>query len=176
MRPNVVTGEGARTGLGVSGWLRSLVNRARIATLDRREAQARVAARTAGPTVQERQQELVRFYKHYEDLVELLCDAAQYGPTPKLENDYARLRRWMHENYPPVRRYVVAYLQYSSDDAQQALTLDGRIADAFEALVCAPDLSEFLAADDGGMISRITRTRDALNLYGEHLRRLAAAA
>jgi hypothetical protein len=37
-------------------------------------------------------------------------------------------------------------------------------------LVCAPTLHDALRADDGWMISRITRTRDALNLYGELLR------
>jgi len=48
--------------------------------------------------------------------------------------------------------------------------------DAFEALVAAFDLQEFFKLDDGNMISRITRTREALNLYGEHLRQLAAVA
>ncbi len=46
--------------------------------------------------------------------------------------------------------------------------------DAFEALVAAFDLQEFLKMDDGNMISRINRTREALNLYGEHLKQLAA--
>jgi hypothetical protein len=35
-------------------------------------------------------------------------------------------------------------------------------------------MEAFLLADDGLMISRIMRTREALNLYGEHLRQLIA--
>jgi hypothetical protein len=176
VRPDSAVGQGAKGRAGTGAWIRSLVNRVRIAAKDREDLRSRTLARDAAPTVQERQQELVRFYRHYEDLVETLCDAAQYGPTPKLENQYASLRLWMHENYPPVRRYVVAYLQFSVEDAQQSLEMQGRTADAFEALCAAPDLDTFLRVDDGAMISRINRTREALNLYGEHLRQLAAAS
>lgn len=49
----------------------------------------------------------------------------------------------------------------------------GEAADAFEALVAAPDLFLFLKHDDGMMISRLERTREALNLYAGHLRQLA---
>ncbi len=75
----------------------------------------------------------------------------------------------MTENYPSIRKFVVAYLKFEVEDA----ILGG---DAFEALFTAEDLSTFLQADDGNMISRILRTREALNLYGDHLRQLAAAA
>ena len=56
------------------------------------------------------------------------------------------------------------------------LTLDlyGRSTDAFEALYAAPTLQEQLRGDDGSMIGRIMRTREALNRYAEQLRRLAA--
>jgi hypothetical protein len=176
VRPDSAVGQGTKGRAGTGAWIRSLVNRVRIAAKDREETRSHTLAREAGPSVEERQQELARFYRHYEDLVETLCDAAQYGPTPKLETQYAALRHWMHQNYAPVRRYVVAYLQFSVEDAQQSLEMQGRAADAFEALCAAPDLDTFLRIDDGAMITRITRTRDALNLYGEHLRQLAAAA
>jgi hypothetical protein len=35
-------------------------------------------------------------------------------------------------------------------------------------------LEEFLRSDDGEMIARIERTREALSRYGEHLRQLIA--
>ena len=132
-----------------------------------------MAAKIA-PTVQERHEELIRFYKRYEDLVETLCDAAQLGPTPKLEAKYGEHRRWMSSNYAPVRRYVVAYLRFTQEDAQVGMQSEGKTLDAFESLYASPNLEEFLRADDGNMISRITRTREALNLYGEHLRQLLA--
>lgn len=134
--------------------------------MDLKEAAVRTGSQAMGPTVQERQQDLIHFYQEYETLVETVCDSAQYGPTPHLEKVYQTQREWMEENYPRVRRYVVAYLRYEIED----------LTDAFEALFQAPDLAAFLQSDDGNMISRIMRTREALNLYGDHLRQLAAAA
>ncbi len=160
--------------LGVLDALRSLSNRILIVAKDREDA-AR-AAKDSIPSIQERQDELISFYRNYEELIEVLCDCAQVGPNPKLETEYQRLKAWMNSNYGPVRKYVVAFLLYSSEDAEQGIALWGRSADAFEALVAAPDLDEFLRADDGSMISRINRTREALNLYGEHLRQLAASS
>jgi hypothetical protein len=119
-----------------------------------------------GPTVRDRQQDLIHFYQEYETLVETLCDSAQYGPREHLEKRYQVQREWMVQNYGTVRRYVLAYLRLEIVDE----------GDPFEALFSTPDLATFLQADDGNMISRIMRTREALNLYGDHLRKLAAAA
>ncbi len=128
----------------------------------------------AGPTVEERRHELLKFYAHYEDLVEVICDAAQYGPTPRLEAHYADLRQWMRAGYVSVKPYIMAYLRVAVEDAAACLRMSDSGGDAFEALCAAEDLSEFLREDDGNMIFRITRTREALNLYGEHLRQLEA--
>ena len=150
--------------------VRSIPLKLKLAARDRSERAIRA---TATSSVEERQSELVVFYTHYEELVETLCDAAQFGPSANLEREYARLRSWVQENYPPVRRYVVAFLRYDASDAEQGL-LFGHSADAFEALAAPPTLEDFLKADDGRMIFRIHRTREALMLYGEHLRRLAS--
>jgi hypothetical protein len=160
--------------LSLRDWARSIANRSKSAAKDREEARDRAMSAKLAPTVQERHEELVRFYRRYEDLVETLCDAAQYGPTSNLEAKYGELRRWMTSNYAPVRRYVVAYLRFTPEDAHQGILADGKSSDAFEALFASPNLEEFLNIDDGNMISRITRTREALNLYGEHLRQLLA--
>lgn len=144
----------------------SIVNKIRLALVDRREAGAKARDQALGLSVKDRQLELIHFYQEYETLVETVCDSAQYGPTPKLERAYVRQREWMEANYPAIRRYIVAYLRFEVDD-------DG---DAFEALFASPDLATFLHSDDGNMISRIMRTREALNLYGDHLRQLASAA
>lgn len=161
-----------RTSLGPAGWFKRLGNLIKIAGKDRAEERERALASVAGPSVTDRQAQLIQFYGQYEELVETLCDAAQYGPTPKLESNYARQRAWMREHYAPVRRYIVAYLQFSVEDARTSLDFEGEGADAFEALVAAPTLEAFLKVDDGCMISRITRTRNALTLYAEHLRQL----
>lgn len=122
----------------------------------------------------QRRHELLDFYAHYEELIELLADAAQYGPTPKLESDYQRLRGTLQRGYQRIRCFVVAFLKYSPEDAQIGVGLWGRSADAFEALTAAATLRSFLRSDDGCLLSRISRTRDALNRYGDHLHRLSA--
>lgn len=150
----------------------SVVNRVKIAKKDLAE----VKVRNAGPTVKERQEELILFYERYEELVETLCDAAQYGPTPKLEKVYGQHRESMLDQYPKIRPYLISFLDPAPEDSEVGLKAIGRPTDAFEALISAENVNTFLQIDDGGMISRITRTREALNLYGEHLRQLAAKA
>lgn len=151
-------------------WVASVTMRFRAARRDRLQ----MALRSSGPTVAERQDELIRFYERYEELVETIVDAAQYGPTAKLERKYAAHREWMSDAYPPVRPFLISFLLRDAEDQAFGEAVSGRPVDAFEALVAAPDLNELLRVDDGGMISRITRTREALTLYGEHLRQLAA--
>ncbi|MCB8933795.1 MAG: hypothetical protein M9921_14040 [Fimbriimonadaceae bacterium] len=153
-------------------WLRRMPNRLRVASLDMRDAAQRARAASAAPTPSERFEQLRGFYDRYNLLVETLCDSAQYGPTAKLEGEYASHRKWMLSNYPAIRKYVVAYLRFDSADTRQGLDLHGQSADAFEALFCASSLDEFLRADDGQMIERLQRTRESLIHYGDHLRSL----
>jgi len=160
--------------LTLEGFFLHLKNRVLIATKDRADAREHPIA--AAVRIAERRHQLVEFYEQYEELVETLCDGAQYGPTSGLESRYAKSRAWMQEHYAPIRRYLAAYLQYTPEDAQAALDAKGEGGDAFEALFAAPDLQTFLETDDGRMISRLTRTREALNLYGTHLREMSATA
>jgi hypothetical protein len=139
-----------------------------------REEEERERVRAKGPCLEDRLEDLQRFYARYEQLVEVLVESAQGGITPALEAEYERQRVWMQLNYPDIRKYVVAYLQYESGDAAQNYQLEGHSGDAFEALFAALTLEAFRKADDGNMISRIVRTRTALSLYGEHLRQLMA--
>ena len=130
-----------------------------------------------GPTRNEvaaRQIELGNFIERYEDLVEILCYAAQLGPSEKGERAYAAVRVDYPGQYDCLRPFLISYLELVPNDEQAGLKLRGRPLDAFEALIAAADLQEFMATDDGNMISRITRTREALTRYSEHLRLLAA--
>lgn len=139
--------------------------------LEAREA-AIDAAR--GPSARERHDALISFYSHYESLVEILCNAANLGATEKLEERYAEERAWMKAHFPDLRPVLLAYLRFDVSDTLQIKELEGEYGDAFEALFAAKNLDTFLRADDGHMIDRIMRTRDALSLCGEHLRRLVA--
>ena len=157
-------------------WIVRIPIRMKLAMRDLEDARTARKARTLEqtPTLRERQEELIRFYGRYEELVGALCDCAQYGPNARQESDYTELRAWMQGNYPGLRRYVSAYLSFDPKDAARALDLHSSGRDAFEALFAAPTLEEFLRSDDGEMIARIERTREALSRYGEHLRQLIA--
>ena len=157
-------------------WIVRIPVRMKLAMRDLEDAKAarKVQAQAHVPTLRERQEELIRFYGRYEELVGALCDCAQYGPNARQESDFAELRAWMQGNYPGLRRYVSAYLRFDPKDAARALDLHSSGRDAFEALFAAPTLEEFLRSDDGEMIARIERTREALSRYGEHLRQLIA--
>lgn len=128
----------------------------------------------AKPSARERQVELVAFYTKYEQLVELLCDGAQYGPNQRMESQYQEYRDWMLKSYPHMKQYVVAYLELDVDDVRRHDDTFLIATDAFESLWACPTLSSQLDSDDGSTIGRIIRTREALNRYAEHLRRLAA--
>lgn len=162
-----------RSATGAWRFVERIPTRLRLAMKDFHQTQE--TAKSKGlPTVTERQDELVHFYTRYESLVELLCNASNYGPDSRQEEKYSDLRAWMQTHYPQLRMFVVAYLRYDAHDARQAIDWHGIAGDAFEALFAAPSLEDFLRLDDGEMIWRIERTRNAINLYGEHLRQLAA--
>jgi hypothetical protein len=162
--------------VGATRWVLRVPVRLKLALRDLQDLRASRHERllAKAPSPRERQEELIRFYDRYETLVETLCDSAQYGPEGKLETRYEELRTWMQANYPALRRYVAAYLSYDPRDAARSLDLHGSGRDAYEALFAANTLEEFLRSDDGQMIARIERTREALSRYGEHLRQLIA--
>lgn len=161
---------------GLSQWIKRAPVRWKLALRDiQEERQSRLTRhQSKAPTLRERQEELIRFYGQYETLIEVLCDAAQYGPDGRLEARYNEVRLWLQSNYPGMRRFVAAYLRYDSGDAARSLDLHGSGRDAFEALFAAPTLDDFMRSDDGRMIERIDRTREALGRYGDHLRQLIA--
>ncbi|MBL8088128.1 MAG: hypothetical protein JNM85_08690 [Chthonomonas sp.] len=142
------------------------VRAARLDVARRNEAKADVAPRALA----ERREDLLAFYGRYEDLIEVLCDASQYGPEAKLEVRYQDTRGWMLKHYSTLRVSVLRYIEPADGPEASALQLHGRSADPFESLFAASNLEEFLREDDGNMISRIMRTRTALSLYSDHLR------
>lgn len=152
--------EGRLAGGATWRWT-TVTNRARIVAKDIAEARERRRTVAQGPSIAARQAELVGFYDRFERFVETLCDAAQYGPNARLQAAYAEDRDWVAAKYDELRSYLDAYLSPEEPDA-------------FDRLLRSSDLSHFLAEDDGAVIFRITSTREALSLYAEHLRQLAA--
>jgi hypothetical protein len=120
--------------------------------------------------VEDRQADLAEFSNHYEAFVEAICDAAQLGISPTTQWRYDNARFQLVNLYVSIRLFLSAYLRPSGEDSRGAAT--GIRFDAFDALLAHASLEDFLQADDGHTISRITRTREAINLYAEHLKQL----
>lgn len=115
-------------------------------------------------------EQLIEFYEQFEELSDLICDAAHRGDGTPWQPKYERVRVWMVKAYPSVRPYLIAFLSCDSSDDALGMQLQGKPADAFEALFIAPSLNELLALDHGDLIGRLDRTRSALNRYTDHLR------
>ncbi len=146
---------------------RRLVLLARDRRLERLE---RAAAR---PRTKERLDEVRRFYDEYEEAVEVLLAAVNLGASDALQARYDALRPALRGDYARLKPYLLAYLRMTVADAEYGLVHFGEPSDAFEALFGHDDLARFVATDDGEMIVRIVRTRDALTRYTDHLRFLS---
>ena len=135
-----------------------------IATsIPRRRSRAKLVQPKVGVrTAEERQTELRDFYDHFEEFVEVLCDAARLGPNEKFSRIYGQEREWFSTNYCGVRPFLISYLPGAPTE------------DPFDRLTQAESLEVFLNQDDGEMINRIEWSRYALSLYAEHLRQLVA--
>jgi hypothetical protein len=132
--------------------------------------------RRAEPTLdanpRQRLDRLQNFRDGFELMVSVLVEAINYGPTPKLENDYAALGVVLRQEYEMVRPFVLAYLRVDSVDEGFGIRVRGKGSDAFECLWVAASLQDFLNVVDRSFDARITRSREALALYGDHLRYL----
>lgn len=86
------------------------------------------------------------FEARFNNLIELICDAAQLGQTrPFMEAQYIVLRTWMQENFPPIASHF-----------SPRLCLD------FEALYQPETLSDLLAHDSGHLMTALLLTQDAV--------------
>ncbi|GAB4456093.1 MAG: hypothetical protein OHK0029_13430 [Armatimonadaceae bacterium] len=114
------------------------------------------------------------FYDRYDDLVGLLCIAAQEGTTPKREDIYRQHRAWFLKNYAQVRRELHRHSQ--TDLADFAPGMWGRRScDAFEALFLPSSIKALLKADDGNLIQRLFRTQEAIAAWEKALEKAEAA-
>jgi hypothetical protein len=116
----------------------------------------------------------VTFEERYDDLVGLLCVAAQEGVTPGREAKYREQRGWFVSHYERVKPEVSRFLQ--ADESDLAPGLWGhRSCDAFEALFRPGNIAAMLSADGGNLIGRLMRTQAALAAWDETLRRAEEA-
>ena len=90
---NEFAGDKARGAAGSKSWLRSISNRVRIAAKDRSELQTRQMELALGPTVEERQNDLIQFYERYEELVEVLFHVVKSQAAGREIDDFMTVPR-----------------------------------------------------------------------------------
>lgn len=120
--------------------------------------------------VEEQREMLAHYYDRFEQLAELICDAAFAGEGAPFQEHYAELRRWLQRAYPPLKPYITAHMNFDPSDAEFGMRLAGKPTDAMEALFLAETVDEILRHDEGALIGRLERARSALYRYGDYLR------
>jgi hypothetical protein len=118
------------------------------------------------------------FYDQYDEMIGLLCAAAQIGIEPRMEEEYRGRRRWFTGNYPQrVRPLVQPYLTAACGAEHDAKSgfWERDTADAFEALFLPLSIDAMLAADGGNLIERMMQTQEALGAWEAHIVRQETA-
>jgi hypothetical protein len=122
--------------------------------------------------VEEQREMLAQYYDRFEQLAELICDAAFAGEGAPFQARYEALRHWLQRAYPPFKPYITAHLNFDPSDAEFGMRVAGKSTDAMEALFLAETVDEILRYDEGALIGRIERARSALYRYGDYLREI----
>lgn len=115
------------------------------------------------------------FFDRYDELVGLLCVAAQEGLEPGHEEEYTRTRAYFVAHYPAVKRYVTPHLESDPSDTH-AGRWGRRSCDAFEAMFAPHSIAAMLEADGGNLIGRLIRTQSALAAWESSISRRVAAS
>lgn len=124
------------------------------------------------PKTHQRRRELQEFTREFEGLATTVFEAIRFGSNRDLQAAYGQYRIALISRYSGLRPFLLCYME--ADPVRCDFCESGYSTDALEALVAAPDLDRLLIEDDQLLISRISRAREALCLYGEHLKWLAA--
>ncbi|MDW8107327.1 MAG: hypothetical protein RMK45_07605 [Armatimonadota bacterium] len=125
---------------------------------------------TCGFPAEEQRLLLAEYYEQFEQLAELICDAAFAGEGAPFQEKYAQLRRWHLRAYPQLKPYLMAHMNLDPSDAEFGLRVVGKPTDAVEALFVAETIDQILRYDEGNLIGRLERARSALYRYGDYLR------
>jgi hypothetical protein len=114
-------------------------------------------------TVLDRRERLHQFHLIYEDLVEVICDAGNYGPTSALCARYSDLT----DEYMAAYGEVQAFLEHFLEPAVS-------LRQPFMRLAVRSSLTELIETDSGALIPDIMATRGAIVAYAHHLSQVTA--
>ncbi|GIV05477.1 MAG: hypothetical protein KatS3mg016_1052 [Fimbriimonadales bacterium] len=122
--------------------------------------------------VEEQRVLLAEYYDRFEQLAELICDAAFAGEGAPFQERYTALRRWLLRAYPQIKPYLTGHMNCDPSDSEFGMRVAGRPTDAMEALFAAETIEEILRYDQGNLIGRLERARSALYRYADYLREI----
>ncbi|MCX7925347.1 MAG: hypothetical protein N2554_05995 [Fimbriimonadales bacterium] len=120
--------------------------------------------------IEEQRVLLAEYYDRFEQLAELICDAAFAGAGEPFQEQYATLRRWLQRAYPQLKPYMTGHMNCDPSDAEFGMQVLGKPTDAMEALFAAETVEDILRHDQGDLIGRLERARSALYRYADYLR------
>ncbi len=120
------------------------------------------------------------FYGQYDEMIGLLCEAAQMGIEARMEEEYLVRQAWFANNYPQrVQALVEPFLTFGGSDDQDMEIRVGlwehRATDSFEALYLPTTIAALLAADGGSLIGRMIHTQTVLGTWEAHIARQETA-
>lgn len=99
------------------------------------------------------------FCEHYALLATVVADAAKYGQTPGLEQQFVSERAWLMRNYRHVKRQLARHLEPTRATAQSWTAP----LDSFERLFSSPSLLHLLCQDTATLDSLLAATRHAVD-------------
>ncbi len=123
-------------------------------------APRRVARRPANSEVT-----VNEFVVRYDDLIDLLCWAANEGVKDQHRVKYANLRAWFVDHYEHVRPELLPYMPQEPDRARA-------LCDPFESLFIPVSLDAVVNSDS--VIDHIQTTRNAVETYRDQAELVAA--
>jgi hypothetical protein len=112
---------------------------------------------TPRPSVATRSEDFNDFSTDLEEILEIISDAANYGPAPKYVRDYERLRETVERKFCRIATDVAHFIMPKK----------------LRRMWSNDSLNELLDRDNGRLIDDVIETRQVLTMYADHLRRLA---
>jgi hypothetical protein len=109
------------------------------------------------------------FETQFDDLIGIVCAAANEGNGPGFEAGFARCRSWWVQHYAWVKPHLAPFIEYSPADVAPAPTGQTVVCDPFEALWWYPSLATLLHADNGHLIDRLMRVQNAAEAWRQEV-------
>lgn len=104
---------------------------------------------------------------HFQNLIDLLCWAAQDGVHPERDARYAEVRDWFLQHYEKIRPEILPFLEQALEDTLPLEMGEPAPRDAIESLFLPSRIDSNIHSST--VIARVYRARRAIDRYREHI-------